>query len=228
MLLPLGGQFVNAQVGINTTNPDPSAILDVQSTDAGVLVPRMTTTEKLSIASPATGLLAFDTTTNSFWYFDSTQWVEIGLDIDVPKAAFFASTNNISNFLNGYSAGFSQSVPMTEITNNIPGLSFSGNSVTFTEAGTYEISFTYEATHTATGCNLASYYVDFPGARIHGTSTFNQGFFSNHGGAIIWAGSITAGTTFNFRLGRGVSGNCSGSGMTLVGGSTVVKIVRYY
>ena len=51
-------------VGINETgnNPDPSAILDVESTDKGFLPPRMTTTERNGITSPATGLIIYNTT----------------------------------------------------------------------------------------------------------------------------------------------------------------------
>lgn len=54
--------FMSAQVGIGTTNPDTSSELDVASTDGGVLIPRMTYAQKTAIASPATGLLVYDTT----------------------------------------------------------------------------------------------------------------------------------------------------------------------
>jgi hypothetical protein len=62
-------------VGINNDNslPDPSAMLDVKSTDKGVLVPRMTQAERDLInhpASPATGLLIFNTDENNFNYYD--------------------------------------------------------------------------------------------------------------------------------------------------------------
>ncbi len=63
-------------MGIGTLNPDPSAILEVRSTDKGVLLPRLTSAQKNSIPSPAQGLFIFDTTTESFWYFDGTLWVE--------------------------------------------------------------------------------------------------------------------------------------------------------
>ena len=53
-------------------------MLDVKSTTKGVLIPRMTSTERSAISSPATGLMVFDNTTISFWYYDGSQWAEIG------------------------------------------------------------------------------------------------------------------------------------------------------
>lgn len=70
---------VFAQVGIGTTNPDASAILDMESTTQGVLTPRMETADRLLIASgsPAKGLLVFDTDENSFYFYDGTSWVAL-------------------------------------------------------------------------------------------------------------------------------------------------------
>ena len=65
-----------AQVGIGTTSPDASAALDVSATDKGFLMPRMTTTQRTSIASPATGLQVYDTETLSAWTYDGTNWKE--------------------------------------------------------------------------------------------------------------------------------------------------------
>jgi hypothetical protein len=67
-----------AQVGIGTTTPDASAMLDVQSTTSGILIPRMSATERDNIASPATGLMVYVTNDNSFYYFDGTTWLRIG------------------------------------------------------------------------------------------------------------------------------------------------------
>lgn len=68
-----------AQVGIGTLNPHPSSCLDVQSVNKGVLIPRMTTQEMLTISDPYDGLLVFNLTLNSYCIFDSTsalqQWV---------------------------------------------------------------------------------------------------------------------------------------------------------
>jgi len=50
-----------AQVGINNENPDASAALDIASTTAGLLVPRMTASQRDAITSPAKGLIIFCT-----------------------------------------------------------------------------------------------------------------------------------------------------------------------
>ncbi|QDP84275.1 hypothetical protein FNJ88_01415 [Chryseobacterium sp. SNU WT5] len=76
--------FSSAQVGINTTSPDTSAALDVQfqtGSPKGMLTPRMTTLQRTAIASPANGLLVFDTDLKSFYYNEGTSlapvWVKI-------------------------------------------------------------------------------------------------------------------------------------------------------
>ena len=69
-----------AQVGINSTgaNPDNSAMLDVSSTDKGVLVPRMTAAQRTGILSPAKGLLIYQNDgTEGFYYFDGLIWTRL-------------------------------------------------------------------------------------------------------------------------------------------------------
>lgn len=75
-----------AQVGVNTLTPDASAILDLKSSDKGMLVPRMTSIERGLINSPANGLLVFDTVTESFWYWNTLTWVEMVNANDLAKA----------------------------------------------------------------------------------------------------------------------------------------------
>ena len=64
--------------GIGTTDPNPSALLDMVSTSKGILVPRMTKVQRDAIASPATGLLIYQTNVNpGFFYFNGTTWTAI-------------------------------------------------------------------------------------------------------------------------------------------------------
>ncbi len=73
-----------AQVAINESGaqPDASAILDISSNNKGLLIPRVTTTLRNEISTTQSGLLVYDTTTESFWYYDNTQtsWIEIVVD----------------------------------------------------------------------------------------------------------------------------------------------------
>jgi uncharacterized protein (TIGR02145 family) len=59
-------------VGINTTGatPDPSAALDIDFTNRGLLIPRMTTAQRNAIASPALSLLIYNTDANCFQSFN--------------------------------------------------------------------------------------------------------------------------------------------------------------
>ncbi|NRD18947.1 tail fiber protein [Winogradskyella eckloniae] len=65
---------VNAQVGIGTTSPDNSSILEIQSSEKGVLIPRMTALERLSISAPiADGLIVYQTDdVKGFYFYDAS------------------------------------------------------------------------------------------------------------------------------------------------------------
>ena len=69
LVFSLGAKAQQPNMGVGTLNPDASALLELQATDMGFLVTRMTTTQKLAIAAPATGLLVYDLDTQSFWVF---------------------------------------------------------------------------------------------------------------------------------------------------------------
>ena len=64
-----------AQIGINTSNPEPSAALDITSTTGGLLVPRMTEAQRDAISSAATGLMIYQTDgTAGFYYYNGSSW----------------------------------------------------------------------------------------------------------------------------------------------------------
>ena len=63
--------FAQDNVGIGTITPDPSALLEIQALDKGLLIPR---TDTLAITNPATGLLIYTPTDSSFWYYDGILW----------------------------------------------------------------------------------------------------------------------------------------------------------
>lgn len=88
----------DAQTGIGTTTPHPSAMLDVTSTTMGALVPRMTTTQRTAIASPATGLLVYDLTDNRHFVYNGTAWEALG----VPKGTIVMWSGLITAIPSGW------------------------------------------------------------------------------------------------------------------------------
>ena len=66
-------------VGIGTTTPDASAVLELSANDKGVLIPRLTTAQRTTIVSPANGLMVFDTDLDCFHYYSTgtTAWVNL-------------------------------------------------------------------------------------------------------------------------------------------------------
>jgi len=63
-LILLTSSGLYAQVGIGTETPDASSVLDISSSSKGLLMPRLTTAQRDLIASPATGLMIYNTTIN--------------------------------------------------------------------------------------------------------------------------------------------------------------------
>jgi hypothetical protein len=85
-----------SQLGISATpgyTPSISSMLDISSTTKGFLMPRMNTTQRITLTATATdGLTVYDTDTKSFWYYNSNtaswvalaagnQWLSTGNDV---------------------------------------------------------------------------------------------------------------------------------------------------
>ncbi|MDI6048147.1 ice-binding family protein [Flavobacterium yafengii] len=110
--------FVGAQVGVGTVNPDPSALLELYSNSAGLLVPRMTTAERDLIVAPAVGLLIYNTSTSNFNYFDKV-W------------------NEYSSHPINYNSNLTGDITTTSTSNMI----VDGMSITPSIAGKYKVTF---------------------------------------------------------------------------------------
>lgn len=135
--------FVYSQgVAINSdgSSPNTSAILDVKSTTKGMLIPRMTQTERSAISSPASGLMVYQTNgTTGFYFYDGSTWVRLATNTET-----------------SYTAGTGISVSNNTITNTSPDQTVtltSGGSTTIT--GTYP-NFTISSTDNNSGGTVTS------------------------------------------------------------------------
>jgi hypothetical protein len=96
---------INAQVGLNQNNaaPDSSAMLDVSSSNKGVLIPRLLKSQRDSIVNPQQSLLIYQTNfEEGFYYFTGNKWIsltkalsdDVGLGIK-GKLAYWQNSNGL-------------------------------------------------------------------------------------------------------------------------------------
>lgn len=98
ILMPFSILF-SQNVGIGTSNPHPTAKLDVVDTQRGLLIPRMSTAQRDAITNPAHSLLIFNTTTNCFETFmqPTNQWHTVWcLCSNVPLAPTASNATNVT------------------------------------------------------------------------------------------------------------------------------------
>ena len=91
-------------VAINTdgSDADNSAILDVKSTNAGILVPRMTQAQRDAISGPATGLMIFQADNTPGFYYNagtsvSPSWIKLSVPTDNFNDADADATNELQS-----------------------------------------------------------------------------------------------------------------------------------
>lgn len=77
VFLAFSGHITIAQVGIGTTTPDPSSVLELNSDTAGFLPPRMSTANRTAITSPVEGLTVYDTDLDAYYVHDGSVWEKL-------------------------------------------------------------------------------------------------------------------------------------------------------
>lgn len=107
----------NGNIGIGPNPPAATALLDVSSTNKGILVPRMTAAQKNAITSPATSLLIYQTDVSpGFYFFDGSAWQSLG----------GGATNNWTNAGPGSIINTNSQLPGVVI-NSTAGFAYGGN-----------------------------------------------------------------------------------------------------
>ena len=162
----------NNKLGIGTSSPNASAILDVSSTSKGVLIPRMTAAQKNAISSPTTGLLIFQTDAPSdFYYYNGSSWISLTEP-------------------NWTSAGTIQSVGWSATTTAPTIGTTTVNDYSYKQIGpkTWKCQLTYSAPSNASGMNLGSgdYLFTLPNSLQFNTSIAGQNAVSDNVGASNW------------------------------------------
>jgi hypothetical protein len=199
----ISGLSTTAQVGISATNtpPNASAMLDVSSTNKGLLPPRMSTAQRKSIASPADGLLVFDTNTQSYWYRRVSTWTEL------PQ-----STAAV-NFWQQTGAGGN------EIKNTNTGGFWSANPVGLT---TFSDNTSNPPTAPVSGAGTRMMWIPSRSAFRAGSVTGSL-WDANNIGLFSFATGLDTKASGNFSTAMGFFTEASGSNSTAIGVSTTAS-----
>ena len=128
-----------SQVGIGTTDPDGSSVLDIESINKGILVPRLSNSQISTITEPATGLLVFNSDLNEFQFNCgnklSPDWSKISHNMSVKYSNTNTTTNiNTPTFTNVPIFGAIDWNDDTSLYNQ------SGNVITINATGRYRIT----------------------------------------------------------------------------------------
>src|SRR5688500_5706135 len=75
LILPAPSTF--AQVGIGTTTPDPSSMVEISSSTKGTLITRLTSVQRDAISNPADGLLIYNLDTKCLNLYRNGNWWEV-------------------------------------------------------------------------------------------------------------------------------------------------------
>ncbi len=160
-----------SQVAINTDGSfaDESSILDVTSTEKGVLFPRMNDTQRDNIGDPVDGLIIFNTETGCYNYYFGGDWFALCGKIIVNCIDFnFSGSGNDCDyfFIGGTLSGAPDGATITSVTYTA---SIYSNSGTSWCPAWYEIDFWVNGSYISTHCNVINQsYVGLDGEIFNG------------------------------------------------------------
>lgn len=232
MLLCINAYSQNIAINATGAAPNASAMLDITSTSSGLLIPRMTSVQRTAIAAPATGLLVYDTTTGTFWYYDGTAWVEQGWQLKgntLSGNEFIGSLNSRPFIMRTNNTERMRIHPVNgEVTIGLtvtPGLGFVHDSISYSGfAGLFENARIDG--RGLMGRNVAASGTNTNCTGVTGTTLQSQSFgglFANgaaRGTGIFGAGNNVAGTYATAGSGASLNGDSIGTvirGLNAVG-----------
>ena len=136
-------QYGYTQVGIGTTTPDNSSILDIESNSQGVLLPRLTTAQRNAIVNPANGLLFYNTDLDEFQFNTGNtatpNWIKTSRNLSIKYSNNAADT---AQNINSNAAANAPIVSTLEWNDNtaLYNANVALNTITVTTTGRYRVS----------------------------------------------------------------------------------------
>lgn len=208
----------SGNVGIGTINPENKLHIAKDSNHETLKI------EGLSKGNIITdNILLYDINNNNI---KKSRTIE---SYSIATPTIFNLNSDIQNFLQYSPQGSTNVVTMEMKQNTIEGLTYNQGTATITfPKGTYQFIFIYKAVHNIKNCTLSSYYINFPFEDSTTTVHSNAPHINDndHSNIINYITHIPNNKTWQIHLGRGSSGNCTGSGMNLHKDGTQLIIYR--
>jgi hypothetical protein len=190
--------YIAGSVSIGTASQEASALFQIASTTKGFLPPRMTTTQRDAIASPATGLIAFNTTDNQYNYYNGSSWSELGSGTSGTEVVFSVHKNGANQTVTtNVHEKLTWSTEVLDTNNN-----FASDRFTPTVAGKYFITTANQCVSNTTFCYASIFKNGVAFAHrfsrvvsanpnvsaiieMNGTTDYLESYTRNQGGTIV-------------------------------------------
>ncbi|NQX86322.1 MAG: hypothetical protein HRT67_10540 [Flavobacteriaceae bacterium] len=160
-------QTAFAQIGIGTDTPDASAALEISSSAQGLLLPRLTNTERNAITNPAHGLIIYNTDSSELQYNSNTQAAPIWLSASTSGKSLKYSNTDTTTDINQDTA-INLPIFGTQNWNDNTALytvNTTSNSVTINEAGRYRITVNASILNPDTNRRAPEMYISVNGVQ---------------------------------------------------------------
>lgn len=219
---------VQAQVGIGTISPDGSSQLDIQSTSKGLLIPRMLDTDRTGIASPATGLLVYQTNgTAGFYYYTGTQWVPLKSEAAAGGSAIIPYASGAPIVMTTILGGLVGTTSVLGFGSSAPGISLVGGLID----ATLLTNFAYTVPRSGTITSLSGFFSNTVALALVGTTLNIQAqLFSAPAGSNSFAPvpgavvNLAPSLTGVLSIGFTASGTTSGLNIPVAAGSRLLLV----
>ena len=210
-LMLAGFTTASAQVGIGTTSPAASSILDLTSTDKALLISRVAS--PASVVAPTNGMIIYDTTSQCFKGYLNGKWSgcnfgntnDPSTNGDGVVSAYSCSTATAGTlYLGTPVSGVTQTITATVVSVGTYSISTTVGGVTFAASGTFagtgaqNIVLTASGTPTTLGANNFTLATtpgcSFSRTVVNNDSTNGSGVVTSYTCSTASAGTLTAGT----------------------------------
>ncbi|MEO9964873.1 MAG: hypothetical protein ABJF11_03740 [Reichenbachiella sp.] len=116
--------YAQEGVGIGTESVNTDAVLEIESTTKGLLIPRMTTAQRNALGASSTGLIVYDTTRDALYYYDGSSWLR--LVVQPAQVNLDLNSHKIINLSNGTNSGDAVNKGQLDTKLNLSGGTMSG------------------------------------------------------------------------------------------------------